>query len=273
MAAPKLRLTKKQLARLKKNPNKGSIAHLRASTKQAMTVIAKRVVARNLENKMIGWPVELNVNHNSAISSADCEPLVQQIGVIDSSVGNTAQQRMGDRVRPKSLSVRGVLSLKPQAANTSQPILVRVVIAAQKNIKVGSDVLGGSVDSARLLRSGFAGVGTDQVPFNGDTSDLNLSLNKELFRVYYDKVFQLGAGVSTGGTYPEAPMPDYCKRWSYRFKSLPANLTWDEGNGDWANNFAPFVAIGYAYSDGTAPDTVTTRVVSNITSFLEYEDA
>lgn len=263
----------KNQTRKNRGTRKAKSLPLKPVVKQAMTNIAKRVFAHNTENKMIGWEVEKDVQHNSAISGADCEPLVQQIVQIDSATGNTAQQRMGDRVKPKSLTVKGVLSLQPTTSTTCQPVYVRVVIAAQKSIKVGSAVLAGNVDTNRLLKPGFAGVGTDQVPFAGNTAELNYPINKDLFRVYMDRVFQIGSGIPGSGGYPESPYPDYCKRWSYTFKQMPTALTWDEGNGDWPNNFAPFVAIGYAYSDGTSPDVITTRIISNTTSFFTYEDA
>jgi len=231
------------------------------------------MLARNMENKMIGWQVENKVNHNSAISGADCEPLVQQIIPIDSATGNTSSQRMGDRITPKSLVVKGVVSFRPDTCTTSQPIYVRVVIAAQKSIKVGSQVLAGNVDTNRLLRPGFPGSTTSgQVAFAGNTPEVGYPINKDLFHVYMDKVIQLGTGIPSSGGYGDTPFPQYAKRWSYRFKKMPTALTYDDGNGNWANNFAPFVAIGYAYTDGTAPDTIT-RIVSYVTSFLEFEDA
>lgn len=252
----------------------GKVVGLRVPLKKAMTAIAKQVVARNNENKMIGWKVEGNVQHNSPIGAADCRALVGEITQIDSTTGNTSTQRMGDRITPKSLVVKGCVSLQPSTSTTSVPITVRIIVASQKSIKVGSAVNGGTVDTNRLLKPGFAGVGADQQPFNGNTPELEYPINKDLYRVYYDKTFKIGSGIpGTPGVYAENPYPDYFKRWSYRFKQLPANLTWDEGNGDWANNFAPFVAIGYAYPDGTSPDVVTTRVISNTTSFLTFEDA
>lgn len=226
------------------------------------------MIARETENKAIGWKLEDNVAHNSAISPADCIPVVQEI-----ADGTNAQQRVGDRVKPKSLKVSGVVSFDNNDLNTSQDIYVRVVIAAQKNIKVGSAVTGG-VDTDHLLRPAFAGL--DQIAFDGNTLNLNMPINKELFRVYYDKIHKLtSAQVSTGivGFGSVEANAGYSKRWSYKFKKLPASLTYDDGNGDWANNFAPFLAIGYAFSDGTAPDTVTTRIRSSVTSLLEYEDA
>lgn len=250
-----------------------AVRRLKPSTKKAITTIAKRVYSRNTENKLIGWVVEKNVSHNSAISGADCEPLIQQITELDSTVAPSATQRVGDRVTPKSLMVKGMVSLKPSTSSSCQPVFVRVVIAAQKSIKVGSQVIAGAVDTNRLLRPGFStGLGSDQIPFSGNTAELQFPINKDLFRVYYDRIIRLGSGVASGSG-PDAPYPDYGKMWSYRFKQLPTSLTWDAGNGDWNNNFAPFVAIGYAYSDGTVPDTVTTKIVSNTTSHLMFEDA
>lgn len=228
------------------------------------------MIARNLENKRVGFQVETNVSHNSPIGGADCEPLVGEIVPIDTTTGqNSSTQRMGDRIKPKRLTVKGIVSFKPTTCTTQQDIYVRVIIASQKSIKVGSQVLAGSVDTNRLLRPGFAT--DDQVPFAGETEELNYPINKDLFRVYMDKVYKLNVG--TAGSV-EA-FPRYSKRWSYTFKekNLPQSLTFDEGNGNWANNFAPFVAVGYAYSDGSSPETLTTRITSSTVSFLDFEDA
>jgi len=240
---------------------------MKPTQKAGILSLVKQMIAKNLQNKRIGFQIEQSVNHNSAISGADCEPIVGEIVQLNtSSTQATSSMRIGDRITPKSLTVRGVVSLNPGNAGTSQQdFYVRVVIASQKSIKVGSQVLAGSVDANRLLKPGFAAA--DQVPFTGATEELSYPLNTDAFKVYYDKVFKLHASIN-GGQFPA-----YSKRWSYRFKSLPSTLSFDEGNGDWPNNFAPFVAIGYAYSDGTSPDSVTTRLITQTTSFLDYEDA
>lgn len=247
-----------------------AVKPLKDQTKAGVLSVVRRMLARNMENKVVGWAVEQSVSHNSAISAADCEPLVGEITPIDSASANTSQQRMGDRVRPKSLKVRGIVSLSTASPPSGQQsFYVRVIIASQKTIKVGSAVLASSVDTNRLLHPGFAGVGVDQAPFNGNTEELNYPVNTNLFKVYMDKIIKLD---------PPAPgsveaVTQFTKRWSYTFKSLPSTLTFDEGNGDWANNFAPFVAIGYAYSDNTSPDTLSTRIKSNVFSQLQFEDA
>lgn len=237
---------------------------LAPKTNKAVRKIVESVIARNTENQLIGWNLEACTQHNSPIGPADCVPVIQQI-----TQGTDAQQRKGDRIKPKSLVVRGTIAFGNEDLNTAQDVYVRVIIASQKNIKVGSAIAAAGVDTSHLLRPGLGGA--DQLPFSGNTVDLNYPINKDLFRVYMDKVIKLtsmnvvaGAREANGG---------YSRRWYYRFKSLPAALTYDDGNGDWVNNFAPFMCIGYAFSDCTAPDIVTTRLVSNVTAMLEYEDA
>lgn len=227
------------------------------------TAIVKKVISRLSEDKMIGWVVENNVHHNSAIGAADCVPVVQQI-----APGVSAQQRSGDRIKPKSLTVRGTVSFMPDTCTTTQNFYIRLVILAQKNIKVGSDVAAGGVDVAHLLRPGY--VGADQVAFDGTTLALNAPINTDLFRVYADKIIKLTACAVPGGAVEQQPM--YSARYSYTFKELPANLTFDDGNGNWANNFAPFMALGYAYSDSTTDLPTFTRFTNTASAFLKYED-
>lgn len=242
-------------------------AKLSDPVKAGVLAVVRKMISRDAENKLIGNLVELDVNHNSAIGPADCEPVIMEVSPIDAAAGSTARQRIGDKIKPKSLKVKGILSFDSAYLAGSSDIYARVMILSQKDVKTGAQVLGGSVDTSALLRPGF-GASADQVPFTGITSDLNYDVNRDKFRVYMDKVIKLvpraEGGVESVGKYSA--------RWSYTFKDLPATLTYDENNGDWCNNFAPFLCIGYAYSDGSPADTVTTRLVSNVYSQLQFED-
>lgn len=222
------------------------------------------MISRKLENKLCGWQVETNVLHNSGITAGDCLPVIGQI-----QNGNLSTRRIGDRISPKSLRIGGVLSWTPAGCNSAQNMYVRVIIASQKTIKVGSQISTGGVDAAHLVRTGIDGF--DQTNFDGTTRSLNYLMNKDAFHVYYDKIHMLAPSNVSGGAVES--MPRYSTRWSYSFKKLPATLSYDALNGDWANNFAPFLAIGYAYPDGTSADTLTTKLISNTNSYLEFEDA
>lgn len=240
--------------------------------RSAVTQVAKRVVARFAENKVVGNAVESSVTHNSSITSADCYPLIPEISQITQlpAGGNTATGRVGDRITPKSLRVKGILSINPeQGTNAVGDIYARILILSQKDVKTGARVLSSAIDAGALLRPAYVTPpGNDQVQFTGNTMDLNMPINTNLFHVYMDKIvrFKQTKSLTQDGWV------DYSHRWSYTFKKLPASLTFDEGNGDWVNNFAPFVAVGYAYSDGSPPDTIQLKLVHNCFAQLSFED-
>lgn len=228
------------------------------------------MLARSVENKVIGWQVENGVLHNQPIGSADCEPLIQEIKPIDSTTGNTSQQRMGDRITPKSLVVKGIVTLnQTQPTASNQPLYVRVIIAQQKDVKNSGNVFT-NIDTSHLLHPAFDGTGNDQVPFTGATPELHYPINKNKFRVYMDKIIRLAPVVSQTSVEEH---PRYTATYKYTFKSLPTALTYDDGAGNYCNNFAPFVALGYAYTDGSSENSTFTRVKHYCFSQLTFEDA
>jgi len=244
---------------------------LKETTKAGVLAVVRRFLASRTEDSLVGTQIEANTLHNSAIGPADCKVLLPEIEQVQGAGSNTSQERIGEKISPKSLKVKGLLSLN---FGTTPPvsradIYARVIIASQKDVKTGAQVNSGAVDTGTLLRPGF-GATADQVPFNGHPQELMYAINTNKFRVYYDKIIKF---TQVGETSVEA-IPRYSAMWSYTFKKdkMPASLTYDESNGDWANNFAPFVAIGYAYSDGTSADVVGTKLISNIYSEFKFED-
>jgi len=228
--------------------------------------VVRRMISKKAENKLIGNLIEDEVDHNSAISAADCEPIVPEIAPLDASTGSTARQRVGDRITPKYLKVDGVVSLNSSAVGRSD-IYARIIIASQKDVKTGSAILGGAISANTLLRPGY-GATANEVQFGGNTADLLYDVNRDKFKVYMDKTVKL---CQTGEGSVEANDRSSIY-YTYTFKDLPASLTFDEENGNWPNNFAPFVAVGYAFADGTAPDTLTTRLTHTCYSQFSFED-
>lgn len=223
--------------------------------------LVRNIIDKNVENKEIGFIVE-QTSHNSAITSADCYPIVQNI-----AEGTDAQSRLGDKIKPKRLVVTGTVALDPQYQPDTKPMYVRIIIASQKDIKVSTSVSAGNVDAAHLLHPGLAGV--PEIGFNGTRAFLSYPVNTNKFKVYMDKTFLLAPTAAASGF----PLTNAQFRFKKVLKSLPAHLTYDQGNGDYANNFAPFLALGYAYPDGTAADVAATRVTTSIMSKLSFEDA
>jgi len=241
---------------------------MKDTTRAGVLQIVRRMLDRRVEDKKVGWLLESGTAHNSAIGAADCLPLIQQIVPLDTALGDTSTQRIGDRIKPKRLKVRGVISVNTQQPDTKN-LYVRVLVLAQKDIKVGSTIVAGNVDVAHLLKPSYISApGLVETAFGGSTHNIYEPVNTDKFKVYYDKVHKL---CPASNQTVENTMGSY--RWNYTFKDLPAALTYDAGNGNWANNFAPFVAIGYAYADGTAPDVASTRIISTYSSQFTFEDA
>jgi len=237
------------------------MVRLPPSTKAAVTKIVKTQIARQTENKVVGYNVENGTVHNGPISDADVVPVLGSI-----IEGTGSLQRIGDRVKPKRLTVRGVIGLNPDYNPNNKPMIVTVYILACKDKKTNALVTAGA-GLADLLKPNING--TEQVPFDGTTIRQTYPVNTEKFRVYYQKKFRIAPGSLGAGTREY----DFI-RWGYTFKQskMPASLTFDEGTGDDANNFAPFLVMGWSYTDGSAPD-VQPRLISHCSSELTFEDA
>jgi len=230
-----------------------------------VTKIVNKVLDRKVEDKHIIFQLDNLTNHNSAISGAgDVVPLVGQI-----ASGAGSEQRIGDRISPKFLRVSGVLTMNPGSMISSyEPIVVRVVAYRQNDVNVGSAA--GAVDTGSLLRDTSGGTGARG--FTGIASDFLLPMNDDKFRKIYDRQFVLSPqdAMATGGA--PVPMPAITKKYSFKVK-LPKQFKYDANTGNWANNFAPFMSIGYGYVDGRAPDVVGTAIINTAVSHLQYEDA
>lgn len=233
---------------------------MKDQAKAQVLKLMRTMISKEAENKEVGWRVDDHL-HNSSITTNECYSI---IGAVPS--GTDGQSRLGDRIKPKTLTVSGDVCINPSYNPDTKVMYVRVIMATQKNIKqAGSTV--GNVDTDHLLRPGLTA--TPETNFNGYITNLRYPVNDNKFRVYYDKIFKLVPTSAASG------FPLVQSQFSFKkvFKKLPATLTYDEGGGDYNNNFAPFIAIGYCYADGTLPDTTNQRIQTSVWSKLSYEDA
>lgn len=242
--------------------------------KANVLAVVRRMISRGIANKTVGNNIENGVFHNQQIAAADCYSILPQILPEGTAGGISTQLRSTDRIKPKSLTVRGQVSFAypPNTSSTSLPVFVRVMILQQKDIK-NSGSVNGNVDTANLLHAGLpTASGGDQVNYDGTTLRHYYPINKNKFRVYMDKSYYLHTSDLLNGFGGDNI--GIVKKFKYTFKDLPSALTFDEGAGNNVNNFAPFIAIGYCYADGSAPSLPTiTWVRANVYSQLVFEDA
>jgi len=238
---------------------------------KAVRAIAKSVVRKEAENKFVSQ--NFNQLFNSTISSAsECYALMPPV-----PRGDDDFQRIGDKVRGKGLYVKGYVQIgKDVAGNIYNvpPSTLRMMILSQKNIKVSTDV-GTRADVAHLLKDNFA-TGTAR-DYAGNAYDNLAPINKDLFHVYMDKKVRFQwQNIQTGtGGIPDVTWQsgnNITRYFTCKIK-VPATLTFDDGNGDYANNFAPFFGMGSVCDDGDTPFTLTTPWKVTVQSVLYYEDA
>lgn len=230
----------------------------------AVRRIVKQEISRNSEDKLVS--LFQSQVHNSAIGSGDVYRLLPSI-----TQGVDAHQRIGDSVRAKSLMVKFRLALPPNYWQNIQtftvPFQVRLMILKQKNVKANGQLA--NVDTAHLLRPNFGS--STELSYDGSPQRHMSPINTELFEVLFDKkVYMLPQDVQRTnlGTYPLTPNTMEITK----YVKCPARLTYDDGNGNEANNFAPFAVAGYCKADGTI-DTINTALQVDVMTTVKFEDS
>lgn len=233
-----------------------------------MRKIAKAVISKESETKFVS--VTQDLSFNSTISSAsECYGLLPRIGT-----GTQDFQRIGDRVTGRYLYIKGHLQYNAAYINSAgmnyvPPSTVRILILSQKNIKSEGQL--SNVDVNHLLKDNV-GTGTARA-YVGTMTDNLAPVNKDLFKVYMDKKIRMKVIQQfTDGTGSSSIVGLPTAYFSCRIK-LPKTLTFDDGNGDYANNFAPFICLGSVVDDGSAPWTASTPYRMTFLSTAYFDDA
>jgi len=230
----------------------------------AVRKIVKKEISKNAEDKFVS--LFQTANHNSSIGTADVYRLLPAI-----TQGDDSHQRIGDSVRPKRLVVKFRAALPFNYWSNTQtftvPYEMRLMILKQKNIKASGQL--GNFDSAHLLRPNFGS--STELSYDGSPQRHISPINKDLFEVLYDKkIYMKPQDVQRTnlGTYPLLPNTVEITR----IVKCPARLTFDDGNGNDANNFAPFAVVGYCKADGSI-DTINTALQLDVMSTIHFEDS
>lgn len=153
------------------------------------------------------------------------------------------------------------------------PSTCRVMVLSQKNIKVGSDV-SSRADVAHLLKDNV-GSGTAR-QYTGSIVDNIAPINKDLFNVHMDKKCKLSwvarTDGGTGNLQGFSAGTQTTQYFTCRIK-MPSQTTFDNGNGSWPNNFAPFICMGAVQDDNSGAFTVATPFRLTWLSTAYFTDA
>lgn len=263
---PKTRKNRHTRITRKVIPKDKKVAKLSAPVKNAVRAVAQRAV--HVETKQVCSTLENLVGHNSTIYVGDQYPVIPQV-----SVGELDFQRTGMKINPTGLYISGRLAMAGGIQGNNKAIYARVLVISQKNIKDSTQL--SSWSPSNLLRANDSSTGANNLAFDGTTRNALYPINEELFTVHYKKDIKLTPSIDTGSGDRSVEMND---RTSARFGckvSLPKTLEYNSGSAVYPVNSAPFLAIGYYYCDGTAPDGVSGpfRLTSTVVSTMYYKDA
>lgn len=232
-------------------------------TKATISTLVKNLINKKAETKYVSHTVEYQTAHNSAITAGDIIPIMPQV-----VQGDGDYERLGDSVKPLSLRLRGLLSMNRNAVDSNQVLLVRVLVLSAKAYKSTAGVSANTGTIFNNLLKPNDDTATSVGPWTGDQRQLSWPVNADAYKVHYDKVFRIAPSTPEG----IEENPASYARWSCKIKT-PANLDFDNASSaNYPTNFAPFLAIGYCYADGTGPDLVATKIVSYANSYLKYKD-
>lgn len=191
--------------------------------------------------------------------------------------GINENERIGEKVMGKSLSVRGHVMLPTINRGIEEPgvsnVICRLFCVSLKSKSLFTDAIGTSVPLQSLLLKGGAATG-----FTGLLSDIYAPVNRNIFTVHYDKKFYLSQdyintlGAATTGIV-SVNTREAVKFFNFQVKCKQV-MKYDDSQatGTYPVNFAPIMLLGYSFLDGSAPDTISTNVGMCYDTIFTYED-
>lgn len=254
--------------------------------------IVNKILHRNVETKqetlalLSSNPVPgggLDNTTHGLVKPSIVPPLMQ---------GTAINQRIGDKVKPQSLKIKGyVKSLEYDGTsnNNSRPFYAHVWIVIDKRLRNPFDLSGNSIVNNP---SNFKRMGNQPVPFDGSITNAYLPYNTDTYKVLAHRRIKLDSMIPSiavsqpSGGAVIASVQDsinngcvYAKAFSITLsgKALPKQFTYDEdflGAGlNQCTNFNPLMFVALQNMDGSLSDSTQQRYAITANSFLYYEDA
>lgn len=240
--------------------------------KKYVKSIASSVVHKNTENKE-AYTTQVPVDFNSAISaSGDVLRIIPNV-----AQGTDGHNRIGDKITPLSLTSKLILQMLPQGSAQGSGVsklAVRLMLITPKSYPNWATASANTATwMPQLLKKGGTTVG-----FTGDISDLFAPYNSQAITLHWQKVYFFNQSYSTIPSNNTTPLA-FDQAHLTKFITIPLKFRkkmWqysaDVDSGLTPTNAGYFLVLGYAFTDGTSPDIVATRVRLQYDSVLRFED-
>lgn len=239
--------------------------------------LVRKLIDRKTEDKFISWenaPGGTTTTGRVIGSIGSVIPLIREI-----QEGPASYQRLGDKIRPKYLMVRGYIAI-----NNTVPVetaaRVRLMVVSNKSSKNSNPAVAPALPLGALLNDNLASAAPSVAHgYRGIADDDTSPVNSEQFVTHSDKHYDL---IQAGKNPAVAPALGTGAMSVYRYFKIkvkcPAALDFTDPNGDYPTNFAPFLLMGYSYPEGWGfpvldPDPLAGQIRIYARSTLYYEDA
>lgn len=243
----------------RRSPRK-RVARLAPSVRRAVTKIAKG----KSETKHASKTLENLTGHNSAIGSGDAVTLLPSV-----AQGTDDFNRIGDRISPVALYIKGRLGLTYNSQQNNRPISVRVMVVSQRTVRDASFLSAWTPNL--LLSANDPDSGLLDTAYDGTARNAMYPVNKNMFTVHYKRDFTMYPSQGTDAGVGIESENKTLLKWGAKIK-LPKTLVYYNSSTDVPQNACPFLLIGYCYADGTSPDVTTLRLTSTTVSTLYFKD-
>jgi len=206
---------------------------------------------------------------NSGINSVgDCLQLVPNI-----TYGTNAHNRIGDKIILKSHTIKGYFRIVPNTAAASYKfgnVAVRMMVLSFKSFS-NYDAITSDITLTTKL-AGLLQKGQSTVGFTGLVSDVLAPINRDIFTVHYDKLWNIKQdyNLSAVGSSTMDTLRFY--KVNLKVKNKQLKYADDISSGLLPTNYAPIMVIGYCYLDGSSPDSIPTNLQLYYESIMKYED-
>lgn len=237
------------------SPPKPKAARKPRPTK-ALTAAIQSVVRRQAEVKNVMRVLDNYSLFNGSITTPDwVYPLP------DIVPGTAETQRIGDRVKPRSLIVKLHVAFNSLIGGF-QTIMVRVHVVKHKKFTSQAQLaLNMPVDGQKLLLDGNGAA----LPYDGTIQHTQYGLNTDLWTGIKTLNFTLSKDNTApvqGSAFREFTIRIPC----------PKTLVYSDSTQTLPENFCPAMALGFTAINGSAGDPSATPVMAYSQSFLTYTD-
>lgn len=237
----------------------------RRAPKRSVVATVKRII-KGQEEKKLQVLFQQGTTFNGGISATN--EWYNPIPIVGQGTGSF--QRDGNVIKPSLLDMTWNISIGTGVTRSCDDIVVLYLFKC-KNLRSYADMQSRG-SPANFLD--FGSLGTN--PFSGVLTDVAAPVNNDLITLISKKVFKLNKGPGglngDGGNYSGAGGVT-SRRIRIKMRKLP-QFMYTQGNSDGLpENYGLCWALGYAKSDGSAPDVLFQDVRVDFTSSLYFTDA